>query len=123
MPVHFSNNKYKPRAPINLSSEKEYRVTAYIGLKRPWNDSLGRYEPYSESEQKILDEAHQYMQSIGLQLSVQIQEKTGAESVKDFPTVGRIQPFYVNTPRFYDEGNFGSQPLGAPAQEDGNDGW
>jgi len=114
VPVHFSNNKYKPRAPINLSSDKEYRVTAYIGLKRQFNESVGRYEPYSESEQKILDEAHQYMQSIGLQLSVQIQEKNGAESVKDFPTVGRIQPFYVNTPRFYD---------GAPAQEDGNDGW
>jgi len=114
VPVHFSNNKYKPKAPINLSSEKEYRVTAFIGLKRQFNESVGRYEPYSESEQKILDEAYQYMQSIGLQLSVQIQEKNGAESVKDFPTVGRIQPFYVNTPRFYD---------GAPAQEDGSDGW
>ena len=100
MPVHFSNTKFKPKHPINLASEKEYRISAYIGLRRTFNESLGRYEAYSEAEEQILEEAFAYMQSIGLQLSLQIQDVgEDPQNVREWPTVGRIQPLWVNKPK------------------------
>lgn len=91
--AHFSRGTQVFKQPIEQN--KEYRITAWINMKTPWNDALGRYEQMSDRQKQDCERLFQEMQKYGVQLSVTISERTDAMDVREFPVAGRTT-LYVN---------------------------
>jgi len=92
--AHFSRGTQVFKQPIEQN--KEYRITAWINMKTPWNDSLGRYEQMSDRQKQDCERLFQEMQKYGAQLSVTISERTDAIDVREFPVAGRTTLFVNN---------------------------
>ncbi len=91
---HFSKSTHKFVG--GLDANKEYRLTAWINLKTPWNDANNRYDPMSEDQRQQCEELFRQFQASGCQISVTISERTdatddrGNPDVRNFPVAGRV---------------------------------
>ena len=97
--AHFSKTAHKF---INgLDSNKEYRVSAWINLKTPWNDTTGKYDLMSDEQKLQCEELFRQFQSGDFQISVTLHERTdatdqfGKPDVRSFPKAGSIT-LYTN---------------------------
>lgn len=93
---HFSKSSFKTKQTI--SPEREYRATAYVNMRTPWDDNAGRYQPMSQDQRNVCERLHKELHAAGVEIGVTIAERNHAQEVKDFPKVAFISLF-VNEPR------------------------
>ena len=97
---HFSKSTHKFVG--GLDANKEYRLTAWINLKTPWNDANNRYDPMSEDQRQQCEELFRQFQASGCQISVTISERTdatddrGNPDVRNFPVASRVTMYPNN---------------------------
>ena len=97
---HFSKSAHQFNVPI--SSDKQYRVSAWINCKTDWDDNAKRYEPMTDDQKQKCEEMFRQFQASGCQISVTIQERTnatdefGKPDVRQFPKVGVITLYTSN---------------------------
>ena len=97
---HFSKSTHKFVG--GLDANKEYRLTAWINVKTPWNDANNRYDPMSEDQRQQCEELFRQFQASGCQISVTISERTdatddrGNPDVRNFPVAGRVTMYPNN---------------------------
>lgn len=97
--AHFSKTAHKF---INgLDSNKEYRITAWINAKTPYNNDTGKYDFPSDEQKQQCEELFRQFQSGDFQISITLQERTdatdqfGKPDVRSFPKAGSVT-LYTN---------------------------
>jgi len=99
----------------NLSSDKEYRITAWLNIKTQFNESINKYEQMSDAQKQACEAVYQHMVSEGIELSITLSERTAAQDVREFPKAAFIKLF-VNKP--YDQNRTASfQPTPDPGHQ------
>ena len=93
--AHLSKANHKFLSP--LSSDKEYRITAWLNIKTPFNESIGKYEQMSDAQKQACEAVYQHMVREGIELSITLSERTAAQDVREFPKAAFIKLF-VNKP-------------------------
>jgi len=113
---HFSKSSFKTRQ--TLSPDREYRATAYVNMRTPWDENSGRYQAMTQDQKDICERLHKDLHAAGVEIGVTITERSHAQEVKDFPKVCFISLF-VNEPREQSEqvGNVVQQAYNNPAQK------
>jgi len=80
---HLSRSDVNLRNPVDMQTPDgvpiEYRGSAYLQFKTPWDDNTGRYAPMSEDQKKICDDLAKQMLSQNIRISVSLQAKIGDE--------------------------------------------
>tara|TARA_R110000765_G_scaffold415517_1_gene516697 strand:+ start:321 stop:704 length:384 start_codon:yes stop_codon:yes gene_type:complete len=111
---HFSKSSFKTKQ--TLSPDREYRATAYVNMRTPWDDNTGRYQPMTQDQRNVCERLHKELHAAGVEIGVTIAERSQALEVKDFPKVAFISLF-VNEPKEQSEqiGSVVKQTYDAPA--------
>jgi len=97
--AHFSKTAHK--FMNGLDGNKEYRITAWINAKTPWNDTTGKYDFMSDEQKQQCEELFRQFQSGDFQISITLSERTdavdqfGKPDVRSFPKAGSVT-LYTN---------------------------
>ena len=111
--AHLSKATHKFLSP--LSSDKEYRITAWLNIKTQFNESINKYEQMSDAQKQACEAVYQHMVREGIELSITLSERTAAQDVREFPKAAFIKLF-VNKP--YDQNRPASfQPTPDPGHQ------
>lgn len=118
---HFS--KATLRLKQDLSASKEYRATAYVNIRTPWNDSLGRFEQMSDAQKAVCEDLYLQMVRAGAEIGVSLSERTAAQDVREFPKVAYI-PLFTNPPRDQQpQQNYTQAPASDQVKKEDDIGW
>ena len=71
----------------------EYRLSAWLQIDNGWDSMENRPVPMTREQQAQVDEVVNLLGKYNMQLSMQVQERKGAE-VKDYPLVARWRLFF-----------------------------
>ena len=110
--AHLSKATHKFLSP--LSSDKEYRITAWLNIKTQFNESINKYEQMSDAQKQACEAVYQHMVREGIELSITLSERTAAQDVREFPKVCYI-PLFTNKP--YDADRQVTSGYQAPPQD------
>ena len=89
---HFSKSAHQFNVPI--TSDKQYRVSAWINCKTDWDDNTKKYEPMTDDQKQKCEEMFRQFQASGCEISVTLSQRTddtdefGNPDVRKFPKVG-----------------------------------
>ena len=72
--AHLSKATHKFLSP--LSSDKEYRITAWLNIKTQFNESINKYEQMSDAQRQACEDVYQHMVREGIELSITLSERT-----------------------------------------------
>tara|TARA_Y100000004_G_scaffold136481_1_gene154569 strand:- start:456 stop:887 length:432 start_codon:yes stop_codon:yes gene_type:complete len=133
----FGNAKQKIMKDMKKSygqeMDAEYRLSGWLQVDNGWDNMSNKPVPMTPEQQANVSEVVGLIEKYGLQFSIQIQERTGAEP-SDWPTMARWKLFYNKprqaqyTPEQYAQASGGSAspasaPASAPASGAGRPNW